>query len=404
MAKPLENKDADTMRYDFDEVIDRKNNNAAKYDERERRFGSPGLIPLWVADMDFRVAQPITDALLDKAGQGIFGYTSRPDSYFEAIRAWQKRRNGWDIDPELIGFCLGVVPALSAIVHQFSEKGDRILIQTPVYPEFEEVVEAWDRELLINPLLERDGRYAIDFDGFEQALRRGPKFFILCSPHNPVGRVWTREELLRLGELCGKYGVRIISDEIHSDLILWNNKHIPTATLSPAIAANTITCISGTKTFNLAGLHACAVVFANPDDKARFDRFWRNLDLMRNNAFSVVAMEAAFRHGEEWLEQLLRYLEDNMRFVQDYCRQYIPAIKPNLPESTYLIWLDCRELGLADQALAEFMARKAGLAMNRGVAFGKGGEGFMRLNAACPRSVLRTALEQLRKAVDGLAL
>lgn len=390
------------MIYDFDEIIDRAHNHSAKYDECELKFGSPGAIPLWVADMDFRVAQPIVDALVEKAKQGVYGYTSRPASYFESIRNWQQKRNGWNIDPALIGFSVGVVPAISAIIHQFTNEGDAILIQTPVYPEFEDSVKAWDRTLAITELKEENGYYSIDLEAFEKALQQGPKLFILCNPHNPVGRVWKREELQRMGELCLKHNVLLLSDEVHSDLILWDNVHIPTATLSPEIAANTITCISGTKTFNLAGLQACAVVFNNQESKNLFDKFWQNLDLMRNNSFSVVAMEAAFRHGEEWLDQLLRYIEGNVRFIHDYCREHIPSIKPNIPECTYLVWLDCRDLGMDDERLAEFMVHEAGLAMNRGIAFGKGGEGYMRLNAACPRETLKTALEQLREAVERL--
>jgi len=390
------------MNYNFDEVIDRRGNHSAKYDERERKFGAKDVIPLWVADMDFKTAQPIIDALTDKARQGIFGYTSRPDTYFEAIRDWQLKRNGWRIDPSLMSFCSGVVPALSAIIHLFSKKDSSILIQTPVYPEFEESIRAWGREPLNAPLVEKDGHYSVDFDQFEQALRQKPGLFILCSPHNPVGRVWKLEELMRMCELCTAYGVPIVSDEIHSDLVLWGNKHIPTATLSPEIAANTITCISGTKTFNLAGLNASAVIFPNRNYKKDFNKFWHNLSVSRNNSFSVVAMEAAFRYGQEWLDQLLRYLEGNISFVSDYCGEHIPVIKPNIPESTYLIWLDCRALGMSDKQLDEFMVQKARLGMNSGVSFGRGGEGFMRLNAACPRSVLEQAMGQLKAAVDSL--
>jgi cystathionine beta-lyase len=389
------------MLYDFDKVIDRSNNYASKYDERTKKFGTQDVLPLWVADMDFKTAQPIIDALVDRAHQGIFGYTSRPDSYFDAICDWQQRRHGWRINKSWVSFSTGVVPTLSAIVHQFSEPGDKILIQTPVYPEFEDSIRAWNRELLVSPLLEKGGVYTVDFDQFEQALRQQPKCFILCSPHNPVGRVWTREELLQMCRLCVKYGVRIVSDEIHSDLVMWGNKHIPTATLSDEIAAATIACISGTKTFNLAGLQASTTVVANAKDKDHFDKFWKNLAIHRNNCFSLVAMEAAFRHGEEWLTQLLAYLEGNIRFVHDTCAQQIPAIKPNIPESTYLIWLDCRGLGMSDAELADFMIKKARLGMNSGASFGKGGEGYMRLNAACPRSVLAQALTQLRTAVTG---
>ncbi|MDR0495990.1 MAG: PatB family C-S lyase [Treponema sp.] len=388
------------MQYNFDEVIDRNNNHSAKYDERVKKFGKADVLPLWVADMDFRVAQPIIDTLLEKARHGFFGYTSRPDSYFDAVCQWKKKRDGWTIDRSLIAFCPGIVPALSSIVHQFSDTGNKVLIQTPVYPEFDDVIRAWGRVTLISPLTENNGYYTVDFDNFEKALQERPKLFILCSPHNPVGRVWKKEELLKMCELCLRYDVRIISDEIHSDLILWGNKHIPTATLSGEIAANTITCVSATKTFNLAGLQASAVMFPNKQDMDKFTRFWRNLDMMRNNAFSIVAMEAAFRHGEEWLEQLIPYLEGNINFVHDYCAKHIPAVKPNVPESTYLIWLNCKALGMDDKALMRFMIDEAGLGLNTGASFGKGGEGYMRLNIACPRSVLQKAMQQLKDAED----
>lgn len=387
------------MQYNFDEVIDRSNNNSAKYDERQKKFGVADVLPLWVADMDFKIAQPIIDALAAKAQQGIFGYTSRPESYFAALCDWKLRRHGWRIDPALLSFSPGVVPTLSALVHQFTGPDDAVLIQTPVYPEFDDAIKAWGRKTLVSPLVETNGYYTVDFERFEESLRQQPKLFILCSPHNPVGRVWQREELLRMAELCTHYKVRIISDEIHADLVLWGNTHIPTATLSEAIAANTISCISGSKTFNLAGLQASALVFATPADKMHYEAFWKKLDMMRNNCFSLVAMEAAFRHGEEWLEQLLRYIEGNIRFVRDYCARNIPAILPNIPESTYLIWLDCRALGMDDAALADFMVHKAGLGMNSGASFGQGGEGYMRLNAACPRSVLEQALKQLEQAL-----
>lgn len=390
------------MRYNFDEIIDRNNQHAAKYEERGKKFGKKDVIPLWVADMDFRAPQPVIDALEEKARHGIFGYTYRPESYFEAVCDWQYRRNGWRIDSSLMSFCLGVVPALSAIVHEFTSEGDKVLIQTPVYPEFEDSIKAWNRGLLVSPLAESGGHYSVDFEDFERALKEGPKLFILCNPHNPVGRVWREEELRRMCELCVSYGVTIVSDEIHSDLMLWGNKFIPTMTLSDEIAAATISCTSGTKTFNLAGLQASAIVFPNHEWKSRFDSFWGKFDIHRNNSFSIVAMEAAFRHGDEWLDQLLRYLEGNMLFVRDYCAAKIPRVKPNVPESTYLIWLDCRGLGMDDAALCEFMVQKAGLGLGGGVCFGPGGEGYMRINAACPRSVLEQAMANLEAAVNAL--
>lgn len=389
------------MKYDFDQVIDRSNNHAAKYDERIKKFGTADVIPLWVADMDFKTAQPVIDALKARAEEGIWGYTSRPDSYFEAICGWQKRRNGWDIDRKLVSWSLGVVPSLSVIVKLFTEPGDGVMIQTPVYSEFYDVTEAWGRTVVENKLVEKDGVWSIDFDDFERHLDE-VKLFILCSPHNPLGIVWTREELTRMAEQCIRHNVLLVSDEIHSDLVFHGKKHIPTATLSPEIAGKVISCISGTKTFNLAGLQASTTVFPSLEMKEKFDRFWMNMDIHRNNAFSLTAMETAFNEGEEWLEQLLVYLSGNFDYIKDYCEKYIPKIKPSMPDATYLVWLDCRELGLDNEALRRFMIEKAKLGLNEGYTFGRSLSGYMRLNAACPRCVLEKALGQLREAVNAL--
>lgn len=389
------------MKYDFDQVIDRSNNHAAKYDERIKKFSTADVIPLWVADMDFKTAQPVIDALKARAEEGIWGYTSRPDSYFEAICGWQKRRNGWDIDRKLVSWSLGVVPALSVIVKLFTEPGDGVMIQTPVYSEFYDVTEAWERTVVENKLVEKDGVWSIDFEDFERRLDE-VKLFILCSPHNPLGIVWTREELTRMAEQCIRHNVLLVSDEIHSDLVFHGKKHIPTATLSPEIAGKVISCISGTKTFNLAGLQASTTVFPNLEMKEKFDRFWMNMDIHRNNAFSLTAMETAFNEGEEWLEQLLVYLSGNFDYIKDYCEKYIPKIKPSMPDATYLVWLDCRELGLDNEALRRFMIEKAKLGLNEGYTFGRSLSGYMRLNAACPRCVLEKALGQLREAVNAL--
>ena len=387
------------MKYNFDEIIDRSHNRSAKYDEAGKKFGSRDVIPLWIADMDFKTAQPVIDALKARAEEGIWGYTSRPDSYYEAVCGWQKRRNGWDIDKSMISFNLGVVPALSSMVYVFTEPGDKVLIQTPVYSEFYDVTESWGREVVESPLKEQDGRWIIDFEDFEEKAKEA-KVFFLCSPHNPLGIVWTREELERMCHICIANNVLIVSDEIHSDLVFHGKKHIPTATLSPEIAAHVISCISGTKTFNLAGLQAPATIFPNQELKARFDKFWFNLDIHRNNAFSTIAMEVAFNEGEEWLEQLLGYIGGNFEFIKDYCAANIPQVKPNVPDATYLVWLDCRGLGMGNEELRDFMIRKAGLGLNEGWSFGRSLSGFMRLNAACPRPVLEKAMEQLKHAVD----
>lgn len=387
------------MKYNFDEVIDRSTNRSAKYDERKKKFGTQDVIPLWIADMDFRTAQPIIDALKNKAEEGIFGYTSRPDSYYEALCGWKKRHNGWDIDKSMISFNLGVVPALSSMVNVFTEPTDKVLILTPVYSEFYDVTESWGRKVIECQMVEKDGSWNLDFADFEKKAKEA-KMFFLCSPHNPLGIVWSREELVKMCEICIANNVLIVSDEIHSDLVFHGKKHIPTATLSPEIAAHVITCVSATKTFNLAGLQASATIFPNQELKTQYDKFWFNLDIHRNTPFSSVAMEAAFNEGEEWLEQLLEYISGNFDFIEAYCKENIPQIKPNVPDATYLVWLDCRGLGMSNEELRAFMIEKAGLGLNEGWSFGRSLSGYMRLNAACPRSTIERALKQLKAAVD----
>jgi cystathionine beta-lyase len=386
--------------YDFDKPIDRSKNFSVKYDEAARKFGTSNLLPMWIADMDLPTAQPIIDAMIQRARQGIFGYTSRPDSYFEAIRDWQKRRNDWNVAPSLFSFCPGVVSALCTIVREFSEPGDEVLVHTPVYPEFFSAVTDWGRRLIESPLILRDGQYTVDFEDFEARLKRHPAIFILCNPHNPGGHVWTPEELRRMGELCLRYDVKVVSDEIHSDLMLWGNHHRPLAKTGSGIAANTITCVSATKTFNLAGLQACTVIHPDARSKERFDDLWRRLDLKRNNCFSLVAMEAAYRYGEEWLDQVLRHIEGNMMFVNDFLQANLPEIVMPIPESTYLAWINFEGLGLTPDQLWRFMIDKARLGLNDGRDFGKQGAGFLRLNVACPRPLLGEAMDRLKAAVD----
>ena len=389
------------MKYDFETIVDRSKNNAAKYDERMKKFGTEKVIPLWIADMDFKSPQPVIDALTARAQEGIWGYTSRPASYFEAICNWQQRRHGWTIDRSLVSWSLGVVPALSMLVKLFTPEGSKVLIQTPVYGEFYDVTEAWNRTVVENQLVEKNGKWTVDWEDFEAKLPQ-VSMFLLCSPHNPLGIVWTREELTRMTDLCRKYGVLMVSDEIHSDLVFHGKTHIPTASLSEQVAGEVISCISGTKTFNLAGLQASTTVFPNMRMKELYDKAWMNMDIHRNNAFSLTAMEAAFNEGEEWLDQLLEYIDGNFNFIRDYCAANIPQIKPNLPDATYLVWLDCRDLGMSNEELRRFMIEKAGLGLNEGWSFGRSLNGFMRLNAACSRKVLEQAMKQLAEAVKAL--
>ena len=388
------------MTYDFDAIIDSSENRSAKYDERIKKFGTADVIPLWIADMDFRTAQPIIDALTERAQQGLWGYTTRPESYFEAIRDWQKRRNHWDIDTKNMSYCLGVVQSIAVVIRLFTPQGGSVLIQTPVYSEFAAMAESAGRKVVECPFREKDGKWVMDWEEFEEKLSQCD-LFLLCNPHNPLGIVWTPEELRRMAELCMKYHVKMFSDEIHSDLIFHGKKHTPVATLSPEIADYVITGISGTKTFNLAGLQASTVVFPDRHSKWLFDNFWRSMDIHRNNAFSLTAMEAAFRHGEEWLEQLLPYLSDNFDFVVDYCEKHIPQIKTYAPDATYLMWLDCRGLGLDKDALEKTMI-DAELFFDEGYIFGPEGAGFERVNLACPAWVLEKALERLEKVAGSV--
>ncbi|MDO5089799.1 MAG: MalY/PatB family protein [Leptotrichiaceae bacterium] len=390
------------MKYNFDEIIDRKNNHSTKYNELMKKFGTDDVIPLWIADMDFRTAEPIIKALKEKAKHGIFGYVYRPEEYFTSFINWQKKRYDWEIKEELLSFSIGVVPALATLVRQFSEKGDKILIQTPVYSEFYDINHDNERIVIENKFIEKEGKYFFDLEDFENKLKEQPKLFILCNPQNPIGHVWSYDELRSMGELCLKYNVPVISDEIHADLTLWNNRHIPMASVSKEIAENTITCTSTGKAFNLAGLQCATVVFNNLQEKNKFDRFWKNLEVHRNNPFNLVATIAAYTEGEEYLSQLKQYLEDNIIFVHNYFKENIPLIKPNIPQATYLIWLDCRKLNLKQDELEKFMLKKAKLRLNSGRVFQKDLQGFMRLNAACPKTVLEKALKQLKDAVNTL--
>lgn len=389
------------MKYNFDEIIDRSGNRAAKYDERIKKFGTEDVIPLWIADMDFRTAQPIIDACVAKAQEGIWGYTSRPASYFEAVQDWERKYYGWEPDTALMSWSLGVVQTMAALMKIYTMPGDKVLIQTPVYSEFYDIPEAIGRVVVENPLIEQDGRWQIDFEDFENKAK-ACKVFLLCNPHNPLGIVWEPEQLRRMAEICMKHHVLLISDEIHSDLVFHGKKHTRIASISKQIGQYAVTCVSVTKTFNLAGLQASTAIFPNAAMKRDFDRYWSSMDIHRNSAFSSVAIETAYREGREWLEQLLEYLSGNMEFVKEYCRQHIPQIKPNLPDATYLVWLDCRELGLSNEQLRKFMIEKAKIGLNEGNSFGRSLSGFMRLNVACPRSVLEKALGQLEAAVKAL--
>ena len=388
------------MKYNFDEIINRENTNSIKWDFRKDIFGKADVIPLWVADMDFRTPDFILNAIRERAQHEILGYTYHSESFFGAARDWLLRRNGWQTDIKDMAFSPGIVPALSFAVKAFTNKGDTILIQPPTYMPFFSVISEHKRTMLSNPLIETDGYYEIDFDDFEQKLAGGVKLFIFCNPHNPVGRVWTKDELLKIGNLCVKYNVKIISDEIHSDLIFKPNKHIHLASLSNEIAQQTLTCIAPSKTFNLAGLSSSIVHSVNPDILNTFNSCIKLYHADMGNLFGNVALETAYKQGDDWLEQLLEYIEGNIDWVKSYLDKNIPQISVWKTEGTYFMWLNFKKLNLSQTKLNNFLINNAGLGLNDGVSFGKNGYGFMRLNTACPRALLQKAMQQLKSAVD----
>lgn len=387
------------MKYDFDEIIDRSSNFSAKVEESYLHYGTNDVIPLWIADMDFKTAQPIIDAIIDRAKQGIFGYTFRPDEYFNSIADWQIKRNNYKPDTALMAFAPGVVPGMRFILQMFSAENDRIMITTPVYHPFTDIVLNTKRTLVNVPLVNEKGIYKMNFEDIEAEFKKGIKFFIFCNPHNPVGRVWTKEELKTLTSLCLKYRVKIISDEIHSDLIFSGYKHIPIASISKEVEKITYTMIAPSKTFNLAGLQASTIIFPNEEEKNQYVFNLKEMDIARNNCFSLVATIAAYRKGEDWLNQVIEYIHGNMEFIYEYCKNKIPVLKPNIPEATYLCWIDASALKMNDDALQQFFVEKAGVAFSKGSDFGKGGSGFVRLNAAASRRVIEKALMQLDAAI-----
>lgn len=390
--------------YDFNKKVDRSKNNSAKWDEIGKNFISDDLLPMWVADMDFETAPEILEAMRNKLDEKIFGYVSRPSSYFDSAVRWTKRRHNYNVSVETLMHSPGVVPSISLILRLFSSENDKVIIQTPVYYPFSNVVKQNNRTLIINKLKEKEGRYSIDFEDFEKKCEDPEvKWFILSNPHNPVGRVWTKEELERLAQICLRNNVRVIADEIWRDLVYKNHKFIHFASLSKEVEDITITCFAASKTFNIAGLQASFISFPRKDELAKFDYELGVLDMKRNNPFSLVAMEAAFNSGEPWLEELLVYLEGNANYLIEYLRKNVSQVKVTKPEGTYLIWLDFRELKLTNEELSTLLQEKGKIALDDGFWFGEDGGGFARMNIACPRYILEDGLERVKKAVDSIS-
>ncbi|QAY65068.1 MalY/PatB family protein [Paenibacillus protaetiae] len=389
------------MKYDFDRIIDRTGTRAVKWDSQflDKVMDAKDALPLWVADTDFPAPEVVVEALRSRVEHRIFGYPYADDAYYDSVIYWMDKRHGWPVRKEWISIMPGIVPALSFIVRAFTEPGEGVIIQEPVYAPFRQTIEGHGRQLLNNKLVETDSGYCIDYEDLEsKAAMPAAKLLILCNPHNPVGRVWSEEELRKVGDICLKHGVLVVSDEIHHDLILFGNKHTCYAKLGEQYAAQSIVCTAPSKTFNIAGLSTSNIITPNPALKKRLDKEMNLFHVGGANLLGLTAAAAAYSpEGEEWLEQLLAYLEGNAVFVKNFLAEKLPKVRYRLPEGTYLAWLDFRGIMGSSKQLERTIKKEAKVLLNPGFGFGEGGDGFMRLNFGCPRAVLEEALERISR-------
>lgn len=392
------------MKYDFDRIVDRTGSGDLKHEVLEERYGRPDLLPLWVADMDFATPPFIVEALRKRMEHPIFGYTVEPKDYWPSVIDWNRESHGWEIKREWLRFTPGIVKGIGLAINRFTAPGDKIIIQPPVYHPFRMVPEGNDRQVVWNPLKEiRGGGYEMDFEHLASvASDPKSKMLILSNPHNPAGITWDADTLRKLAEICSENGILVISDEIHSDMALFGNCHIPFATVSPLAAANSITFAAPSKTFNIAGIVSSYAIIPDEALRSRFYGWLNANELDEPTLFAPIATVAAYRHGREWMEQMLRYVEANVDHVMDFFSRELPAIRPMRPQASFLVWLDCRDLGLSHSQLIDFFVEKARLALNDGAMFGPGGEGFMRLNVGTPRVILDEALQRIKKAAANL--
>lgn len=390
------------MNYNFDEIIDRHQTDAIKIERCKALFGTENVLPLWVADMDFRTPDFIVNAVKQRCEHPIFGYSKLPKGFVPALTAWIQQLHGWAVKPEWVGFLPGIVSGIAFAVDVYTHASDEIIIQPPVYYPFIQVVQKAKRNLVYNQLKEVNGKFEMDFEDLEQKITVNTRMFILCNPHNPGGRAWDAKTLERLAKICAKHNIIVISDEIHSDLVLHQQAHTAFASVSEAATNISLTFMAPTKTFNMPGLVSSSYIIPNPALRKQYADYLEKIEQAGGNIFAYVATQAAYEEGTEWRKQMLEYVEANIDFVVDFLKTNIPQIKPMVPEATYLIWLDGKELGMETDDLFRFFVDKAGLGLNKGTVFGPGGECHLRLNAACPRSVLEQAMNQLLWAVNAL--
>ena len=389
------------MTYSFDKIVDRRGSGDLKHGVLQERYGRSDLLPLWVADMDFETPPFITEALRQRLDHSLFGYTVVPEELWDVIIQWTLEHHGWQVQHEWLTYIPGIVKGIGMAINVFSEEGDKVIIQPPVYHPFRLTPQGNGRKVVYNPLRELpDGSYDMDFEQLEQVTDEHCKILILSNPHNPAGICWKENTLRRLAHFCYEHHILVLSDEIHSDMALFGNRHIPFATVSDEAAACSITFSAPSKTFNIAGIVSSYAIVPNPTLRRRFYSWLEANELNDPPLFSPIATIAAYSQGESWRRQMLAYIEENIRFVEEYCQQHLPKIKPWRPEASFLVWLDCRPLGLQHDELVDLFVNRAHLALNDGAMFGPGGEGFMRLNVGTPRSILLQALLQLEQAMN----
>lgn len=388
--------------YDFNKLVDRKGTNSAKWDMLEELFGRDDLLPMWVADMDFNVAPAIVEALEKRVGHNVYGYTYPGDEYYDSIIGWMKRRHNWDVEKEWITFTPGVVPGLRYALEAYTKPGDKIIIQSPVYHPFSKVIEDNGRYIVDNTLIYEDGKYIMDYEGLENSIDSRTKLLFLCNPHNPVGRVWTREELRKLGKICLKNNIIIVSDEIHGDIIFEGHKQTTIAKVSPEISQNSVVCTAPSKTFNIAGLQMSNIIIPNKELRDKYNIEYEKSHISGPNILGINALMAAYNDSEDWLEELLVYLEGNLDFAIDFLEKRIPKLKVFKSEGTFLLWIDCSSLNMNPEELQEFFVDECRVALNNGEMFGETGRAFQRLNIGCPRSILKEGLERIEKGINSL--
>ena len=391
------------MNYNFDEIIDRRGTNAIKLDRCQALFGTDDVYPLWVADMDFRTPDFILDAIRARLEHPILGYSNVPKDFFPLTIQWIKDHHQWEVSRGWMGFLNGIVPGIAFAVQTYTNEGDEVIIQPPVYYPFIHVVNNNNRKLIYNQLIERDGRYEMDFENLESQITSRTKLLILSNPHNPGGRVWDKASLTRLAEICAKHNIVVVADEIHADMTLTGHWHTPFATVSEVAANISVTFMAPSKTFNIPGLVSSVYIIPNPDLREKFVTFLQKSDLTGGNILSYAATVAAYEHGEQWRQQMLEYVEGNIAFLKNFLATHLPKIKPMMPEASFLVWLNCQELGLKDtDELHLFFAQKGKLGLNKGTTFGPGGEQHLRINVACSRIILENALMSLANAFKEL--